>query len=91
MESHHQVVGSAVKSVAVNFGNPVGWIDPMVALACVGTLLCLVGFRDLGTLLIGCAALAIGWKGRRPKKAEEHRPQKMAKIPEEKAGAAQHP
>ena len=83
MESHHQVVGSAVKSVSVNFGNPVGWIDPMVALACVGTLLCLVGFRDLGTLLIGCAALAIGWKGRRPKKAEEQRPQKMAKIPEE--------
>ena len=78
MESGNQLPERSLKSVAVEAAkSAVGWIDPVAVLACVGSLLCLVGVRNLGTLIVACAALANGRKGRRPSRFET-RPQKRA-------------
>ena len=83
MESGNQLPERSLKSVAVEAAKTaVGWIDPVAVLACVGSLLCLVGVRNLGTLIVACAALANGRKGRRPSRLET-RPQKRATKEEE--------
>ena len=83
MESGNLHPERTLKSIAVEAAKTaVGWSHPIAVLACVGSLMCLAGFRSLGTLLVACAALANGREGTRLSKIQT-RSQKRATKDEE--------